>query len=387
MNPDHPTGYFQLSTFVRAGQYSYSDSQLAKIRELIEKTTDNLDIQNRLHIAMAVHLEKAKNYVDAFDHFQIAKSVKRTHVETEGIQFSKTNRQQVDNDIIEFFSEELFEKFRHSGNWSRRPIFIVGMPRSGTTLVQQILDAHPLVVGAGELTAINDLMYARFGDGGQNRLRQMFPSTDELWLRQSAVNYLQTLDEKVAVLRSGSSDDSPEPIHVVDKMPDNYLQMGFIRLMFPKAAIVNCQRDPRDICLSCFCQSFESKRLEMATSSFDNLACIYRNYARVMNHWQSVLPGGFHQIVYEELLENPEQQISKLLQHLQLDWDDACLKFHTSKSHVRTASVNQVRQPFYKSSSQKWRRYEKQLEPLSHLLTDEIKEFEELRSKCSSSAN
>jgi len=154
--------------------------------------------------------------------------------------------------------------------------------------------------------------------------------------------------------------------HVTDKMPGNYLYIGLIAMLFPKAVIIHCERDPMDTCLSIYFQHFAKGH----DYSYDlrTIGETYRRYRRLMAHWQQVLPGRIYTSNYEELVSNPEQKARELIAACGLEWNDNCLAFHESKRDVRTASVAQVRQPIYTGSRQRWRNYEKHLGPLKEAL-------------------
>ena len=377
-DPDNAHAYFQLSKFVSAGEYAYSADQIAAVERLLKDPNRHPVDRNRANIAMAVHHEQSENFDLAFRHFQEAAETLHLHLLRRGLRFNERQRAEIVEDLVDFFRPQVFEKYAAAGNQNGTPVFVVGMPRSGTTLIQQILASHPLVHGAGELTELNSLIQKKFGDASQLRLRDAFKELDGQWITSAAANYLQQLQDRA----SPSIDQSRETIgfpRIIDKMPDNYLHLGFIRLMFPKATIINCQRDPRDICLSCFCQTFQSDKLQFTTSNLNYLAMMYRNYARLMEHWLSCFSENIYQIVYENLLANPRQEIGRLLTFLKLDWNDACLNFHENRSSVKTASLVQVRKPLYQTSREKWRHYENQLTDFNKSIAAEIKRYEQLR--------
>jgi tetratricopeptide (TPR) repeat protein len=377
-DPDNAHAYFQLSKFVSAGEYAYSADQIAAVERLLNDPNRHPVDRNRANIAMAVHHEQSENFDLAFRHFQEAAKTLHSHLLRRGLRFNERQRAEIVEDLVDFFQPQVFEKYAAAGNQNDTPVFVVGMPRSGTTLIQQILASHPLVHGAGELTELNSLIQKKFGDASQLRLRDAFKELDGQWITSAAANYLQKLQDHAAP----SIDQNRETIgftRIIDKMPDNYLHLGFVRLLFPKATIINCQRDPRDICLSCFCQTFQSDKLQFTTSNLNYLATMYHNYARLMEHWLSCFSENIYQVVYENLLNNPRQEIGRMLNFLKLDWNDACLNFHETKSSVKTASLVQVRKPFYQTSRGKWRRYEHQLTGFNASIANEIEQFEQLR--------
>jgi hypothetical protein len=227
------------------------------------------------------------------------------------------------------------------------------MPRSGTTLVEQILASHPNVFGAGELNLIPQL------------------AADLPGLLRSSLNYPRCLD-RLDAARAGEiarrhvdrlRDLGGSASRVVDKMTINFLHLGLIAVLFPEARVIHCRRDPRDICLSCFFHNFASPGLNF-TFSLQDLGFYYQQYERLMDHWRQVLPLPIFEIQYEELVSAPEQWTRALLDFCGLAWDDRCLAFHQTERQVKTASALQVRQPMYTRSVGRWKPYEIQLQPL-----------------------
>jgi len=284
-------------------------------------------------------------YDAAFAHFRQANELKPGR-------FDIARHTRTIDDIISTFSPRRMAQLPRAAGHSTLPVFIVGMPRSGTSLVEQILASHPRVYGAGELTVLGEMaesLPARIGSavGFPNCIRDLDQhNADEL-----AKDY-------VTRLRRYSSGAG----RVTDKMPYNYLRVGLIRLLFPAAPIIHCVRDPRDTCLSCYFSNF------LATQTFTNdlqsLADYYVHYIRLMAHWRETLDAPMFEVCYEDLVREPEHICRELLKHLELDWDPRCLQFHQSKRFMNTASYQQVRQPIYTNSVGRWRNYEKDLGPL-----------------------
>lgn len=254
-------------------------------------------------------------------------------------------------DIMRIFDRETIARLGGGGNPSALPILILGMPRSGTTLVEQIIASHPEVRGAGELP---DLM--QVATGKANGDASMFPSGLQILSREM----LAGMGDRYV---SGLQQRAPEAQRITDKMPANFLAVGLIHLMLPNAKIIHVMRDPVDTCLSCFTQLFGTGQ----EFSYDltELGRYYVDYVRLMQHWRSVLPqGAFQDVRYEDIVADQEAQSRRLIEYCGLEWDDACLEFQNSKRGVKTASMVQVRQPIYKSSVERWRKYEKSLGPL-----------------------
>ena len=233
------------------------------------------------------------------------------------------------------FDHKLFNRFQNKGHPSETPIFIVGMPRSGTTLVEQILASRPRVHGGGELTLLRDIT---------NTIPERIASKKEMpdciadmssngW-RELAKQYVSSVQKL-----------SDRAHRITDKMPANFWRLGLIHLMFPNAKIIHCRRNPIDTCLSCFTTHFATGQ----NFSYDmvELGEYYIQYDILMKHWRTVLQGKIIEVNYEDIINNLSVEIQKLLDHCGLDWDDRCLKFHSASRAVKTASFAQVRRPIY----------------------------------------
>ena len=254
--------------------------------------------------------------------------------------------------IIEAFSHENFQKFPQvkQAESDMVPVFIIGMPRSGTSLVERILGAHAAVYPAGEMAEIPKL--AELVSGSSNKkFPQNMVALDEKKISQLAQKHIKHL-KKI----SGGMN------MVIDKLPHNFLFLGLITLLFPNAKIIHCRRDPLDTCLSNYFQYF-SGSLDYPYN-LESLAEHYNHYQRIMEHWKRVLRLPMLEISYEDLVTNNEQEIRKLLSFLGLSWDDNCLRFNESGQVTRTASYEQVRKPVYTRSIGRWHNYEKHIKTL-----------------------
>lgn len=260
-----------------------------------------------------------------------------------------------------FFSEEMFAKYSEFAATlppvgdQRVPIFIVGMPRSGTSLIEQVLASHPALYGAGELTTLSDLV---------DKVELLPPGAPN-W--ESSVSALRELGrvylERVSRLAPGAR-------YITDKMPHNFKYMGLIPLMLPNAKIIHSMRDAMDNCFSCYTVRFK----EGHEYSYDMqmLGRHYQRYRKLMAHWRSIFPADrMLEIRYEDNVADLEREARRLLDYLGLPWDPACLEFYQNKRPVSTASVSQVRQPIYSSSVARWKRYEKHLAPLIDIVKSE----------------
>jgi hypothetical protein len=243
---------------------------------------------------------------------------------------------------------------------SEQPIFVVGMPRSGTTLVEQVIASHPLVFGAGERAAFEEVVTAAVKPGEPGYPRMVPPMTADD-IRTLGTEYLARLNRVV-----------PNGQRFTDKMPGNFTFAGLIHLALPKAKIIHVRRNPPDTCLSIYATSFEQP--PKYAHDLGELGRYYRTYERLMAHWREVLPDGVMlDVQYEDVVNDIEGQARRLLSFCGLPWDDACISFQNRKGAVRTASAYQVRQPLYRRSMERWRGYEKHLGPLLAALEYDVK--------------
>jgi tetratricopeptide (TPR) repeat protein len=300
-----------------------------------------------LHFALGKVYDDVKEYDKAFPHFLEGCRIKRSR-----LQYSADNHDKMCREIQRYFSPEAIGRLRGAGDPSDLPIFVLGMPRSGTTLVETILASHPDVFAAGEL---HDIL--RIANNPKVGVKsEGFPISMQGLTRDD----LTKMGERyVAGLRKHSA----AARKITDKMPANFLALGLIHLMLPNAKIVHLKRNAADICLSSFTKNFNNSQFH----SYDltEMGRFYVDYARLMEHWRKVLPeDSFYEVQYEELVADPENQSRRLVEFCGLSWDDACLTPHKTERTVKTASVTQVREPVYTSSVERWRRYEKHLQPL-----------------------
>lgn len=300
-----------------------------------------------LHFALGKAYDDLKEYDQAFPHFAAGCRLKRAR-----IQYSADNHDSACKNIREFFSKETIAQLRGGGDSSSVPIFVLGMPRSGTTLTETILASHPDVYGAGEL---NDLLAIanQPKEGVQTAgypLSMHGVTRDDL--TRAGARYVAGLRERNAKAK-----------HITDKMPANFLAVGLIHLMLPNAKIIHVKRNAGDICLSGFTKLFNNSQYH--TYDLSEMGRYYVNYAKLMEHWRAVLPpDAFLEVQYEELVADKEAQTRRLIEYCGLAWNDACLESHKTERSIKTASVTQVRQPVYTTSVERWRRYEKHLQPL-----------------------
>jgi len=263
------------------------------------------------------------------------------------------------------FSQEFFAERANVKGSEQSPIFIVGMPRSGTTLLEQILSSHSAVYGAGELINLHDVVMraASAGTGagaatGEQRFPDFVTDISAQDFAEMGADYAKQIWEL-----------APEAGYITDKMPANFFYLGMIHLMLPNAKIIHAMRDPMDSCFSCYSRLFNDT-MEFAYDQ-GTLGRYYVRYMDLMQHWHAVLPEGrILDLRYEELVADTEGQARRILDFVGLPWDKNCLNFHQNKRHVKTASVAQVRKPIYKTSVARWQRFSAHLQPLLEIVKD-----------------
>ena len=302
-----------------------------------------------LNFVLGKCLAELGEYEQAFPHFIEGCRLKRSTLKYDPAETSAQFRE-----VARVFSSETIERLRNFGNSSATPIFVLGMPRSGTTLTEQIIASHPDVFGAGELPDMLRIAHRKTGNA------KSFPE-NIAQLGQTAIT--NWAEDYLAGLRQYAP-DSPR---ITDKMPENFWALGLIHVMLPNAKVIHVKRNPVDTCISCFTILFNSG-LEYSYN-LSELGQYYAGYARLMEHWRNVLPAGsFLDVAYEDIVTEQEVQSRRIIEFCELDWNDACVDFHKHERSVSTASVTQVRQPIYKTSMERWRPYEKYLDPLFEAL-------------------
>jgi hypothetical protein len=250
---------------------------------------------------------------------------------------------------MRLFTKEFFAARKEHGVSSDRPVFVVGLPRSGTTLVEQILASHPDVVGLGEIGYIERGLLSAIGKPfGSAAFFTALSTVRKSVTREAANAYLDRVSRRAGNAR-----------HMIDKMPHNFLVLGWIALLFPNTAVIHCVRDALDVCTSCYTHTFSEAHAY--SNDLRVLGEYYRSYERLMQHWAKVLPVRILEARYENIIANQETASRSLIAELGLHWSDACLSFHRSERIVQTPSHWQVHQPIYGTSVGRWRRFEKHL--------------------------
>jgi tetratricopeptide (TPR) repeat protein len=341
LDPAHTEAYLILAglKLIEKG-----DPVMASMLSLAQSSSLTLAHQVNIHFALAKALESQQDFDTAFDHFNAANRLRRSI-----INYDDGDRESTVRRIMSVFDRELLQRAVDSGNESDAPIFILGMPRSGTTLVEQILASHSEVEAGGEL----DTLYQIATSTGYPEAFSQMPLEE---LRSIGASY---------ILNCGFSATR----HFTDKMPENFLYIGLIKLILPRAKIIHCRRTPADTCLSCYSQKFGSGNL-LYSYDLQELGLEYRRYQRIMAHWEKVMPGTTYNLDYEDLINDQEGETRRMLDYCGLPFEEACLQFSKTKRIVDTASASQVRKGLYSTSVGRWKQYEKYLEPLLAVLDE-----------------
>jgi tetratricopeptide (TPR) repeat protein len=340
--------------------YRFADEELAQMQAAEAAPATPAIDRYQLCFALGKAFEDREQYAQSFAYYERGNQLKRASSRYRPETIELNTRTQ-----IAVCTPELFDRHRKGGAEVADPIFIVGLPRSGSTLIEQILASHSAVEGTHELADIPRIV---------TELRGREPDPDGVRypgsLTQMSSDDFRRLGEKylndTRVYRSGKA-------RFIDKMPNNFRHIGLIRLMLPNAKIIDARREPMACCFSNFKQLFASG--QEFTYSIDDLARYYRTYLELMSHWNQVLPGHVLRLQYEDVVEELEGNVRSLLDFCGLPFEPQCVEFYKTARSVQTASAEQVRQPIYREGLEQWRHYERWLEPLRHALGDALERY------------
>ncbi|MEM9470129.1 MAG: tetratricopeptide repeat protein [Pseudomonadota bacterium] len=342
INPDNPLIYFTTANIKK-----FESDDDPDFKKMLELDQDQSKIgsayASSLYFALGKAYENLKQYDTAFDYLERANQERR-----KTIPFDVDAQPGVFESIKQIYSPHILKHFEGKGFKTNVPIFIVGMPRSGTTLTEQIISSHPDVFGAGELP---DIM----------RTKRHIGDLKIENLEEAGKTYLEL---------ASARNKSGKFKRITDKMPGNYLNIGLITSILPDAKIIHCCRNPMDTCLSNYKQNFMVG--QYWSYNLKELGEEYLRYLDLMEYWHEHLPGKILDINYEDTVNDLETQARKLIDYVGLEWNEACLEPHKQKRAVLTASKAQVTKPVYKSSVEKWKRYEEQLQPLYEIVKEKL---------------
>ncbi|HHJ35966.1 MAG TPA: sulfotransferase family protein [Gammaproteobacteria bacterium] len=322
------------------------------LQELLNPKTRNQQLKPgvlaALHNALAFYFDGNRQFEAAASHMQQANHFQWQHKKTRGWKYDIQTHEDHVTKLIDTFTHDYFERIKTFGSTDNTPVFIVAMPRSGTTLTEQILARHENVLGIGERNFASQSLNQFAGVNNAINLDQLNDITQSA-IERLSLNYLSRL--KILSKQSNKTGIT----RVVDKMPDNYSLIGWILTLFPNAKIIHLKRDPADVALSCWMTQFGSIRWACHK---EHISHRLQQYQRIMQHWRDVIPDRFIETSYEQLVKHQSDESARLIEYIGLDWDEDCLKFYESDRLIRTASITQVRQPIYKKSVCRWKAYQ-----------------------------
>jgi tetratricopeptide (TPR) repeat protein len=338
-------GYHRAVAEIR--RFSAGDPQLAAMEALAADMPSLPEAQQaELHFALGKAYGDLDRHEISFRHLIDGNAIKHRLED-----YDEAAHLPMMRHIQSVFTAEVLGRHPASGDPSDVPVFILGMPRSGSTLVEQILASHPKVFGAGELRYMAEVTRVFRGKDVSAFFPEVAKSISGEQLRAFGAHYVERVRPR-----------APEAARITDKMPSNFRFIGFIRMALPNARIIHTRRDPLDTCISCFSRLFGKKSF---TSDLGTLGRYYRSYETLMAHWRDILPpGAMLEVQYEDLVADFENQARRIVDYCGIEWDANCLDFHRTTRAVRTASVTQVREPIFTGSIGRWQRYEPWLGPL-----------------------
>ena len=348
-NPDIDAELYR--NFAHTKTFSREDQDIRRMELIIKK--NNLDKHSKTHLCFALgkayedlgQIEKSFNYIKEGNAI-----VRKTY------QYDTNDMKKYFNNIVDIFQPDLIDKFRNSGLGEKNHIFILGMPRSGTSLVEQILSSHTKVCGGGEIKYVEDSI-TEVGKKRQSTYPESVKTFSPADLAEIGSLYLNKTKQFL-----GSKE------FLTNKLPQNFLYLGIIKLIFPKSKIIHCTRDPLDNCISLYKNYFVGH--QGYAYDLEELGAYYNLYKKLMKHWHKLFPDGFFEIHYDNLVKDQKDQTLQLLKFCQLDWEENCLAFHKTKRIVNTASSVQIRKPIYKDSLEIAKKYKDLILPLANILKE-----------------
>jgi tetratricopeptide (TPR) repeat protein len=350
LKPSFGDAYWSLANLKT---FRFEDDEIEAMRTEINRDTITQEDHFHLCFALGKALEDRKQFDESFSYYHLGNDIKE---KLEGYDRGK-NRSAAQR-VIAVCTEDLLSSKANLGDPAPDPIFIVGLPRSGSTLLEQILASHSQVDGTKELVEILSIVRRLSGKKKKSdvsRYPDILQDLDASQLKDLGQEYI----DRTRIQRGNGA-------FFIDKMPNNFLHIGLIHLILPNAKIIDARRHAMAACFSGFTQLFASG--QRFTYGLSNIGSYYRDYVDVMDHWDLVLPGRVLPVQYEDVVADAEAQIRRILDYCDLPFEEACLQFHRTERAVRTASSEQVRQPIYSGALEHWRNYERHLDELKESL-------------------
>ena len=357
---DHGEAFFSLANLKT---YSFNKEELNNMRYQVERLDLSLQDKAYFHFALAQGCETDGNYEEAFFHLEKGNKIKNDQ--------SLYSIERMDKELqaqIDVCNEQFFSNLGQGGHDTKDPIFILGLPRSGSTLLEQILASHSMIDGTLELPNILSMAQSLRGDDIYGK-EGNYPKSLESLTQEQRKDFGKSFIEDTRMHRK----DAPM---FTDKMPNNFRHIGLIHLIMPNAKIIDARRYPLDCCFSMFKQLFAQG--QEFTYGLEEAGSYYKSYINLMNHWDKVLPNKILRVNNEDVIEDLEGQVKRMLEFLELPFEEECISFHETERSVRTASSEQVRQPINKEGMERWRPYSKYLKPLVESLGKDLLKPEDI---------
>jgi tetratricopeptide (TPR) repeat protein len=360
VKPDHGEAFFSLSNLKT---YTFSSLELDSMRKQIERVDLSLRDKAYFHFALAQGCEVQGEYEEAFFHLDRGNQIKNDQSK-----YSIENMEREFQAQIDICTDSFFKELGQGGHETRDPVFILGLPRAGSTLIEQILASHSMIDGTLELPNILSMAQSLRGDDIYGKEGNYPKSMESLTLEQRE-NFGKSFIEETRMHRR----DAPM---FTDKMPNNFRHIGLIHLIMPNAKIIDARRYPLDCCFSMFKQLFAQG--QEFTYGLREAGSYYKSYVKLMDHWDAVLPGKILRVNNEDVVDDLEGQVTRMLEFLEIPFEEACISFHETERLVRTPSSEQVRKPVNKDGMERWKPYSKNLKPLLESLGDDLLKPEDI---------
>ena len=356
LSPEVGEAYWSLANLKT---FHFSDEDIDNMRRQVTTEGGDADDQSHLAFALGKALEDRRGYDEAFKFYRRGNAIRRIeHRHSPKVNVMESLRQ------VRALPREFFEQRSGWGCQAPDPVFVVGLPRAGSTLLEQILASHSQVQGTSELMDVITIS-RQLGNKNRNNPAGKYPEVLAELTRDQCRELGESYLETTRIQRT----DSP---FFIDKMPNNFRHIGLIHLILPNSKIIDARRHPMGGCFSGFKQLFAHG--QAFTYDLEDIGKYYRDYVKVMDHWDAVLPGRVHRVRYEEMVADTEAQIRTLLDYCELDFEQQCLRFYETDRAIRTPSAEQVRKPIYKEGLEQWRNFEAHLDPLKEALGPEVRQ-------------
>ncbi|MCP4302188.1 MAG: sulfotransferase, partial [Gammaproteobacteria bacterium] len=356
LSPEVGEAYWSLANLKT---FRFGDEDIDNMRRQVTTEGGDADDQSHLAFALGKALEDRKEFDESFKYYRRGNAIRRVeHRHNLKINVLESLRQ------VRALPREFFEQRQGWGCQAPDPIFIVGLPRAGSTLLEQILASHSQVEGTSELQDIITIS-RKLGNKSRENPAGVYPEVlaelSQEKFRELGESYLET----TRIQRTDTS-------FFIDKMPNNFRHIGLIHLILPNSKIIDARRHPMGCCFSGFKQLFAHG--QTFTYGLEDIGKYYRDYVKVMDHWDDVLPGRVHRVQYEKMVADTDAQIRALLDYCELGFEEQCLRFYETDRAIRTPSAEQVRKPIYKEGLEQWRNFEAHLDPLKEALGPEVRQ-------------